>query len=139
MKKVLLAGVLSLVVLTGCGKKQTITCTQTQSMMGVNLEAVVKVELNGNKFEGIDMTIDAILPESYLSKKDVFVQSFEKSYADFETKYGVKPVISESDKGVNVKASMSAEQAKKFSGSNNTKTSRKEVIETFTNQGYTCE
>ncbi len=130
---------MSLVVLTGCGKKETITCTQTQSMMGVDLEAVIKVDLENNHFKGIDMTIDAILPESYLSQKDVFVKSFEKSYADFETKYGVKPVISESDKGVNVKASMSAEQAKKFSGSNNDKATRKEVVETFTKQGYTCE
>ena len=139
MKKVLLAGILSLVVLTGCGKKETITCKQTQTMMGVDLEAVVNVDLENNHFKGIHMTIDAILPEKYMSQKDTFVKSFEKSYASFETKYGVKPVISESDKGVNVTADMSAEQAKKFSGSNNTRTSRKEVVETFTKQGYTCE
>ena len=37
MKKVLMASLLSLVVLTGCGKKETITCTQTQTTMGVSL------------------------------------------------------------------------------------------------------
>lgn len=139
MKKLVLAGVLSLVVLTGCGKKETITCKQTQTMMGVDLEAVVKVNIEGNRFKSINMTIDAILPEKYMSQKQTFVKSFEKSYASFETKYGVKPVISESDKGVNVKADMTAEQAKKFSGSNNDKATRKDVIDTFTKQGYTCE
>lgn len=139
MKKVLLAGVLSLVVLTGCGKKETVTCTQTQSMMGVKLEAVVKVDLEGNKFKGIDMVIDAILPEKYLDQKDTFVKSFEKQYANFDKQYGVKPVVSESDQGVRVTANMSAEQAKKFSGSNNDKATRKDVIDTFGKQGYTCE
>ena len=139
MKKILLAGILSLVVLTGCGKKETITCTQTQSMMGVKLEAVVKVDLEGNKFKGIDMVIDAILPEKYLDQKDTFVKSFEKQYANFESKYGVKPVVSESEQGVKVTANMSAEQAKKFSGSNNDKATRKDVIDTFGKQGYTCE
>ena len=139
MKKVLLAGILSLVVLTGCGKKETITCTQSQSTMGVKLEAVVKVELEGNKFKGIDMVIDAILPEKYMDQKDTFVKSFEKQYASFESKYGVKPVVSESEQGVKVTANMSAEQAKKFSGSNNDKATRKDVIDTFGKQGYTCE
>ena len=139
MKKVLLAGVLSLVVLTGCGKKETITCTQTQTTMGVTLDAVVKVDLEGNRFKGIDMTIDSILPEKYLDQKDTFVKSFEKQYASFESKYGVKPVVSESDEGVKVTASMSAEQAKKFSGSNDDKATRKDVIDTFGKQGYTCK
>ena len=139
MKKVLLAGILSLVMLTGCGKKETITCTQSQSMMGVKIEAVMKVSLEGNHFQNIDMQVDAILPESYLDKKDVFVKSFEKSYADYEKKYGVKPSISETDQGVRVTANMTAEQAVKFSGSANTKATRKEVVDTFSKQGYTCE
>ena len=139
MKKVLLAGILSLVMLTGCGKKETITCTQSQTMMGVKIEAVMKVSLEGNHFQNIDMQVDAILPETYLSQKDVFVKSFEKSYADYEKKYGVKPTISETDQGVRVTANMTAEQAVKFSGSANTKATRKEVVETFSKQGYTCE
>jgi len=77
--------------------------------------------------------------KKYMSQKQTFVKSFEKSYASFETKYGVKPVISETDKGVSIKADMTAEQAKKFSGSNNDKATRKDVIDTFTKQGYTCE
>jgi len=139
VKKLFLASILSLVLLTGCGKKEVITCTQSQTMMGVKIEAVMKIELEGNHFQNIDMQVDAILPETYLSKKDVFVKSFEKSYADYEKKYGVKPNISETDEGVRVTANMTAEQAVKFSGSANTKATRKEVIDTFSKQGYTCE
>ena len=139
MRKVLVAGILSLVVLTGCGKKQTITCTQSQKTMGIEIEQVIRIDLEGNKFKEINMPIDAILPDTYINRKQTFVTSFEKQYANFESLYGVKPEVSESDKGVKVTANMSAEQAKKFSGSNNTKTSRKEVIETFEKQGYTCK
>ena len=139
MKKVFLTSILSLLLLTGCGKKETITCTQSQSMMSVKLEAVMKITLEGNHFKNIDMQVDAILPESYLNKKDTFVKSFEKSYADYEQKYGVKPIISETDKGVKVTANMTDEQAVKFSGSANTKATKKDVIDTFSKQGYTCE
>lgn len=139
MKKILMASLLSLVILTGCGKKETITCTQSQSMMGVKLESVVKVDIEGNKFKGLNMEVDAILPESYLSRKQTFIDSFEKQYANFETKYGVKPVVSESDKGVKVEMNMTAEQAKEFSGSKNDKATRKDVIETFGKQGFDCK
>ena len=139
MKKVLIASILSLVVLTGCGKKETITCTQSQTTMGVKLDAVIKVDLEGNRFKGINMTIDAILPESYMNQKATFVKSFEKQYASFESQYGVKPEVSESDQGVKVTATMTAEQAKKFSGSNNDKATRKDVITTFEKQGDTCK
>lgn len=139
MKKFLLAGVLSLVVLTGCGKKEVVTCKNTQTTMGVNLEAVIKVELENNKFVKMNLTMDAILPESYLSQKQTFVKSFEKSYASYEEKYGVKPVITESDTGVNVSVEMTGEQAKKYSGSNDDKATRQDVIDLFSKQGYTCE
>ena len=69
MKKAIVASMLALLVLTGCGKKETVECTNTQKSYGVELDSKITVELNNNKFVNLVMTIDAILPESYFQKK----------------------------------------------------------------------
>ena len=139
MKKYFVIGIASLAILTGCGKKEVVECTNNQKVSGVEMNTVLKAELQGNKFKKINMTIDAVLPESMQSKKDTFVKTFERQYSSFETTYGVKPVVSETSNGVKIDFEMTAEQAKKFSGSKNDKATRKDVIEIFEKQGYTCK
>ena len=97
MKKIFFAGLIALLFLTGCGKTEIINCTQTQKTMGVDMNSVLNIELKGNNLKKINMTIDTILPESYLSKKQVFVDSFTKQYKDFDKTYGVKPEIKETE------------------------------------------
>lgn len=142
MKKVLfgvIALTLSILLLTGCaGKKETITCTYDQTVSTVQLNSKVIITLVDSKFDRMDMTIEAVLPENLISSKQTFVNSFETQYASFESQYGVKPVISETDTGVLVTIAMDGEQAKKYSGSSNLKTSRKEVIESFEKQNFKC-
>lgn len=139
MKKILLVGVLSLVVITGCGKKQTITCTNEKKYPLYQVNTSLKIKLEGNQFSSMDMTMDAILSDTVLSKKEEFNKKFEEEYAKFATKFGVDPKVSEIDKGTRIELNMTAQQAKEFSGSKNTKTSKKEVIETFEKQGFTCK
>ena len=139
MKKVVLAGLLSLLVLTGCGKKETVVCTNNQSTMGIDLNSTVNVYLQSNKFKGLDMTIDIVVPSSMLSRKDTLVSALEKQYQSFETKYGVTPKTTETDNGAKVEMNMTAEQAKEFSGSKNDKATRKDVIEIFGKQGFECK
>lgn len=139
MKKIFFAGLISLLFLTGCGKTEIINCTQTQKTMGVDMNSVLNIELKGNNLKKINMTIDTILPESYLSKKQVFVDSFTKQYKDFDKTYGVKPEIKETENGVQVSFEMTDDDARKFYGKVNTKTTRKEVIKEFENQGFTCK
>lgn len=139
MKKLVLAGMLSLLVLTGCGKKETIVCTQSQEQSGITLDSTVNVYLENSRFKGLDMVIDIAVPESMLSRKDVLVTALENQYQSFETKYGVTPKTTETDNGAKVTMEMTAEQAKEFSGSNNDKATRKDVIETFGKQGFECK
>ncbi len=139
MKKLVLAGVLSLLVLTGCGKKETVVCTQDQKVSGVALNSTVNVYLEGSRFKGLDMEIDIIVPESLLSRKDTLVSALEKQYKTFETTYGVTPKTETTDNGAKVTMNMTADQAKKFSGSKNDKATRKDVIETFGKQGFECK
>lgn len=138
MKKVLLASILSLVVLTGCGKKETIICTQKQTTNGVTVDSVVNIDIENNRFKGINMVIDIELPDSNLSRKDSIVKQYERMYSNYEKQYGVKPVVSESDKGAKIEINMTADQAKKFSGSNNDKATRKDVIDMFGTQ-FDCK
>ena len=139
MKKLVLAGVLSLLVLTGCGKKETVVCTNIQSTSGIDLNTSVNVYLENSRFKGLDMVIDIIVPDSMLSRKDVLVSALEKQYQSFETKYGVTPKTTETDNAAKVTMEMTAEQAKEFSGSNNDRATRKDVIEIFGKQGFECK
>lgn len=139
MKKLVLAGVLSLLVLTGCGKKETVVCTQSQNVSGISLDSTVNVYLENSRFKGLDMVIDIVVPDSMLSRKDVLVSALEKQYESFETKYGVTPVTTETDNGAKVTMEMTAEQAKEFSGSKNDKATRQDVIDIFGKQDFECK
>ena len=138
MKKVLfgvIAFALSLLLLTGCGgKTETITCTYDQTVSTVQLNSKVIITLVDSKFD-----IEAILPENLMSSKKTFLDSFNTQYASFESEYGVKPVITETDTGILVTIKMNGEQAKKYSGSSNLKTSREEVIKEFEKQKFKCK
>lgn len=140
MKKFIIPGLLSLVLLTGCGgKEETIVCTNEQSTSGIEMNTVLNVNLKDNNFVNMDMTIEANLPESLMSRKSEFIELFEKQYQGFEKQYGVQPKVSETDKGAKIDFEMTAEQAKEFYGSDDTKATRKEVIEEFEKQGFTCK
>ena len=139
MKKLIIPSLLTLVLLTGCGKEETIVCTNNQTSYGVELNSTLNVKLKSSQFVSMDMTIEAILPESYLSSKQTFIDSFEKQYEGFEEKYGVQPKVTETDNGAKIDMEMTAEQAKEFYGNGSTKATRKEVIEEFEKQGFTCE
>lgn len=139
MKKIVLAGVLSVLFLTGCGKKETIVCTNKQDTPGINFKKTVNVYLENSRFKGLDMVVDTIISDSMLSRKNEIVSALEKQYQSFETKYGVTPKTTETDNGAKVTMEMTAEQAKEFSGSNNDKATRKDVIEIFGKQGFECK
>ena len=139
MKKFIVPAALSLLLLTGCGKEEKVVCTNNQKSFGVEMNTTLNVELKNNNFVSMDMTIEAILPENLLDQKQTFIDSFEKQYQGFEDEYGVQPKVSETDKGAKIDLEMTAEQAKEFYGSNDTKATRKEVIEEFEKQGFTCE
>ena len=139
MKKFVIPGILSLVLLTGCGKEETIVCTNNQKTYGVEMNSVLNVKLKNSNFVSLDMTIEAILPDSLLDQKQTFIDSFEEQYDGFEDEYGVQPTVSETETGAKIDFAMTAEQAKKFYGSDDTSAPRQEVIEEFEKQGFTCE
>lgn len=139
MKKFIIPAALSLILLTGCGKEETVVCTNNKKTFGVEMNSELNVKLKNSNFVSMEMTINAVLPENLLSQKETFIKSFEKQYQGFETKYGVQPVVSETDTGAKIEMKMTADQAKEFYGSDDTKATRKEVIEEFEKQGFECK
>lgn len=139
MKKLVLTGVLSLLILTGCGKKETIVCTKHEKISGIDVNTTTNIYLESSRFKGIDAEYDITVPESMLSHKDLYVSTLEKTYKSYGEKIGATIETVETDKGAKVTMKMTAEQAKKFSGSKNDKASRKDVITEFGKQGFECK
>ena len=69
MKKVVLSLLLAVLILTGCGNKssETVKCTMSQEMTGVKMNGDLTVKINDGKFSSIDLVIDAVIDDSYLS------------------------------------------------------------------------
>ena len=139
MKKFVAILFVSILFLTGCGKSEKVVCTTSQTMYGIEMSSELNVYLKDSNFDKMDMTIDIVIPDSLMSRKADLVEALESQYADFETQYGVKPVTKETDKGAKISMNMNKDQAVKFSGSNDTKATKKQVIETFEAQGFSCK
>ena len=118
---------------------ETVVCTQSQNTSGVALNATVNVYLDDSRFKGLDMEINIVVPDSMMSQKSTLVNALEQQYKTFETTYGVKPQTIETQNGAKVTMNMSADQAKKFSGSQNDKATRQDVIREFGKQGFSCK
>lgn len=114
-------------------------CRQSKSMMGIDINAVVDVTLEDNYFREFNMTITTDLPEEYMSQKQSFAETFRKGYENFEEEYGVKPNVFETERGIQVTAAMTAEQAQKYLATDTLMTTKEDLIRIFAEQGYTCE
>lgn len=139
MKKLVLAGVLSLLVLTGCGKKEKIMCTKKENKNGFNIDSTLNVNLENSRFKGMTREDNIVIDEKLLIGKEKIIDAIKEQYKEFETQYKITPIIIETEKGSKVTMEMTTEQAKEFSGSNNDKATRKDVIETFKKQGFECK
>ncbi len=53
MKKILFLSILSLFLLTGCGKSNTITCTGTQDEDSIKVKSEIKAEIKDNKVTNV--------------------------------------------------------------------------------------
>ena len=118
---------------------ETVVCTQAQNVSGVSLDSTVNVYIGSGKFKGLDMEINIVVPDSMLSQKSTLITALKKQYEGFETRYGVVPNTFETTKGAKVTMNMTADQAKKFSGSQNDQATREDVIKVFGNQGFSCK
>lgn len=78
------------ILVTGCGKKETLTCTTTQTTSGVKMNQEVVIDFNGKTVENIKMTVDSVATNDLIKKSwDVFASTLDKQYQKKDTK-GIK-------------------------------------------------
>ena len=145
MKKFLLViTVVGLVLVTGCSREQTLTCTKDISSSGIDMLQTVNVKFVNNKVDTMNTTVVVKLPDSYKSYADTFVSRFKQQY---ESQYGsyehvkidtVKKSDSEIDVNIDFDYKNMTDQEKKaldLTGSEKYSVNKK----TLEGQGYTCK
>lgn len=146
--KVLVAFLAVGVLLTGCGKKETLTCTNTQTASGVSMDQEVKIAFNGRDVENIKMTVNSKATTDIIKKNwNVFASTLDKQYPN-EDKNGIKVTTKNDDKNytydITIEIDLDKADKKSLSKYNlgdiaNAKGSAKEVKESAEKSGFTCK
>ena len=92
MKKIyILVVALIVILLTGCGKIQTLECSKTYNEEGMVLKQDMKTKFEGLEATYIDMSMDIKFDESYLSlvSIDTLEETFKKQYDSQYNKKGI--------------------------------------------------
>lgn len=125
--KLVLLSLVTILVLTGCGKKE-LTCTMSQTQNGVKMDSEVVIEFDGKTVEDMNMTMDVEIPESLQEQKELLKSSFEAQTFKVE----------ESEKGFKLTADAESKFFKdlKLGESKASYDDTKEALEV---QGFTCK
>lgn len=125
--KLVLLSLVTLLVLTGCGKKE-LTCTMSQTQNDVKMDSTVVVKFDGKTVEDMNMTMDVEVPESLQSQKELLKSSFEAQTFKVE----------ETDKGFKLTADSESKFFKdlKLGESKASYDDTKDALEA---QGFTCK
>lgn len=92
--KWILASLLVLFTLTGCGQKG-LTCTTETSSTGMEMKSTVTAKFKGDKLNSMKVSVDVTLPDSLKEQKKTMMESFKndstvKNAKIEETKNGFK-------------------------------------------------
>lgn len=140
MKKLILPLLIAIFLVTGCGGgSQVVKCTMSQDSTGAKMSSSVNVGIKNSKFDYIKMEIDVVVDDAYKAYKDMLVSSLESQFEGFESQYGAKVSIKDTEDGAKVTISMNSDEAEKFYGKDSEKLTKKKVIDEFESQGYTCK
>jgi len=146
--KILMAVLFCGILLTGCGKEETLTCTNTQSASGVKMDQEVSITFNGKKVKNIKMTVDSKATTDVIKENwDVFASTLDKQYKKKDSD-GIKvETTNNKDKYSYVidieidldKANKDSLAEYNLSSIANAKGSKKEVKESAEKSGFTCK
>ncbi len=135
-------------LITGCGKAETLTCTNTQTASGVSMDQTVTIDFNGKKVNNIKMTVDSKATTDIIKKNwDVFASTLDKQYKSKDAD-GIK-VTTKNDKdnySYKIDIDIDLNKAKKDSLAEynlgsiaGAKGTKKEVKESAEKSGFTCK
>jgi len=136
------------VLLTGCGKKETLTCTNTQTASGVKMNQEVVIDFNGKTVENIKMTVDSEATTDIIKKNwDVFASTLDKQYKEKDAN-GIKVTTTNNKDKYTYKIAIEIDLAKadkkslaeyNLSSIANAKGKLSDVKKSAEDSGFTCK
>lgn len=142
MKKKYLIIIISLVLISGCDKKKTLTCTKTEQETGMNLTTTTTTNFKNDKIASIKLELNAKLDSTYVKYKDTIKKSLEQQYSIYKDEKGVTYHTSVKDDNIKFNLivdnkAISKETRKKLNISNGEGYEKsKKLLE---KDGYTCK
>lgn len=143
-KKIIMPAVLAAValVLSGCGKTETLTCTMSQDESGMVMNSKIEAVFEGNEVTKIDLNIDATIDESLSAYITTMEDVIESQYEKYK-KEGATVNVSSKDNVI--KADLSFD-LKKMSDEDkeeldliDTKGTKEATKKELEKEGYTCK
>lgn len=127
---------------TGCDKKQTLTCTKSEDTTGMNVKTTTTTNFVNDSIQTIQMKIDMKLDSSYEAYRDNIKKGLEDQYKSYKDEDGVTYQVTAEEDFIhftltidNKKISDSTRESLKLSGSEKYQTNK----ETLEKEGYTCK
>ena len=141
-RKYFILMILSILLISGCNKKKTLTCTKTEKETGMNLTTTTITNFVNDKISSLKLDINAKLDSSYVKYKDTIKQSLEKQYSIYKDEKGITYHTNIKDDTItfslivdNKAISKDTRKNLNISNSENYEKSK----ESLENEGYTCK
>ena len=125
--KMLIASLLVLFTMTGCGSK-TLTCTSEYKESGVEMGYSISAKFKSDKLNSMKVSVDVTLPENLMSQKQTMIDTMK------DTKEIENAKITETKDGFKVEG---IANAKELGTDNNA--SYDDVKKTLEAAGYKCK
>lgn len=148
-KKLIFLGLVSLLILTGCGtKEETLTCTNNQTQNGVSVDQNITMTFKNSKINLVKMVVDSKAKDDNLKENwSVFVSAMDKQYKD-KKEEGITLKVNNDEKNYSYKISLdidlekvSNDSLKEYNLTSITKSneSLKEVQKSAEKEGFKCK
>lgn len=134
MKRKLLLLVISMLLVTGCGKTKNLQCTLEQKAQGATTTSVMNINFNGNKAKDITLDISIDYTDEYASYADTFKQTLESQRSSLE-KVGYKVEITSKGNSQKLKATGTGDSLDSSEATGSYDATKKSLE----NSGYTCK
>jgi uncharacterized lipoprotein YehR (DUF1307 family) len=127
--KIVLLSLVSVLVLSGCGKKE-LTCTMDSSTAGMTTKTTVDIKLDGSTLDSMNVALDVTIPDEYKDQKDQIIENLKASDESFK--------VSETKNGVKLTAGSDSKYFENFDLKDK-KVDYDEVKEVFEKAGFECK
>ena len=108
-RNLIILGLASMTLLTGCGKEETLVCTNNQTQNGLSVDQEISMTFKNNKINLIKMVVDSKATDDSIKENwSVFAQAMDKQYKD-KKEEGITLKLTNNDKDYTYKVALDVE------------------------------